>query len=274
MTAAAPPTGPDMDARIAERRAAVAYSRRRNRRRWLFSATMLVGLVAVAMGVAASPLFDVTRVVIAGTQGEETAEVRSVIGIDVGDNLLGADVHAAAEAVTALPWVKDAEVTRSPPASVEVRVDRRDPFAVVRLPDESWTVDEEGVVLAGGAVEGLVEIDAPSSSLPRPGEAATDEAVTSVLTFHAGLPDLFATRVRRYEAPSPTGIRMRVDVTQPSDQQVWVRVGTSDDVTLKAEVAEAILEQAEALLGPDGPGVREVDVRAPANPVLIPLEET
>ncbi len=268
MSATAPPRAP-MDGRIAERRAEVAGYRRRRRRRGLASLAVLAVLAAGSGALLASPLFGLEEVRVSGIEGERAAEVVDAVGLASGTHLVTADVAGAAERVAALAWVGEVEVRRAPPAAIEVDVVARRPAAAVHLEDTTWTVDASGVVLAGGAPEGALAIDAPNSVLPGPGVRASDAAVVNALTFHAALPDEVAERVVRYEARSGRSLRMRVAPAE--GEEVWVRVGAAEDVERKAQALELLLEQAGDRLAEGG--VAELDVRAPGNPVLVPLDE-
>ncbi|MFO8075480.1 MAG: cell division protein FtsQ/DivIB [Actinomycetota bacterium] len=268
MSTAAPPR-PPMDDRIAERRAEVAGHRRRRRRRGVASLVALAALLAAGGAVLASPLFALEEVRVRGVEGERAVEVVDAAGLSVGAHLVTADVAGAAERVADLPWAGQVEVRRVPPAAVEVDVVARRPAAAVHLEDATWTVDASGVVLAGGAPEEALPIDAPNSVLPGPGVRASDAAVVNALTFHAALPEATAERVVRYEARSGRSLRMRVAPT--GGEEVWVRVGAAEDVERKAQALDLLLEQAGDRLAEGG--VAELDVRAPGNPVLVPLDE-
>lgn len=264
MSTPAPPAGPTMDERIAERRAAVSRDRRRRRGRWR-GLVALAALVAAVAAVIAAPLLSVMAVEVTGVSGGQAREAREAADIATGDHLLRVDTGAAAAAVAQLPWVAEAEVVRVPPATVEIRVRARRPLAVVRLADASWTVDRDGVVLAGGvAGQDLVEVLAPGATLPGPGRRAEDEAVTGAVAFHTALPEDFAGRVRRYRAEDPMDLRMEVET---ADGALWVRVGAPEEAALKAEVVAALLGE-EAVAGAQGG--YELDVRAPESPVLVP----
>lgn len=268
---APPRLRPQMDGRIAERRAAVLDGRRRRRRRWLGSLVLLLALVGAAGAAVASPLFSIDEVAVHGAPPDRVDEVHEALGIRPGDNLAFADTSGGAQAVAHLAWVAEARVRRAPPGTVEVTVTPRRPAAAVRLEQSAWTVDSDGVVLSGGVPdEDALRIDAPNSVLPGPGVALSDAAVANALAFHEALPADVAARVARYEAPSERGLRMQI--AAPTGGRVWVRVGTAEDVARKAQVVDALLEQSADRLLSDDVAVEELDVRVPSNPVLVPGE--
>jgi cell division septal protein FtsQ len=251
-----------MHERFRDRRQAVQDAGRRHRRRLLFSLVALAALAAGSAALTASPLFRVTEVRVTGAQGQRADQARIASGLAVGQHLLFADLDQAAARVEALPWVADATPRRVPPSTLEVGITVRRAVAVVRLPDSSWLVDADGVLIGGGTEQGLALIDAPGAGLPSVGRPIEDASIRAAITFHQGLPQALRARVQRYDATANAPLRMLV---APG---VWVRLGDAERVAEKAQAVELVLEQAArgALDLED----HELDVRAPENPVLVP----
>lgn len=261
-----------MDERLRARRRQVAQEHARRRRRVASSVVVLVLAAAAALAVARSPLFDIAEVRVVGVGGEDAREVREAASLRPGDNLLSVDLGAAAARVADLPWVRTADARRIPPSTVELRAARREAVAVVRLGDAAWLVDAEGVLVAGGAQEGLVEISAPNSVLPGVGVRISDAALRNAIAVRNGLPGPLRAAVVRYEAPSERGLRLHLE------RGVVVRFGSAERIGAKARSVGLLLEQIRARadragsspegVAPSGPV--EIDVRAPDNPVLAP----
>lgn len=264
---------PPMDARIRARRQEVFHERARRRGRVAGSIVVLVLLVVAGVLVARSPLFSIADVRIAGVVGAQRDMVEHAAGLRLGDNLLSVDLGAAGDRVQALPWVRVAEARRLPPSGVELRVVLREPEVVVRLPDARWLVDREGVVVAGGTREGLIELTAPNSVVPGVGAQVRDAALRNALSVHTQIPDALRALVVRYEARSGRDLRLHLH------EGIVVRFGVADDVAAKARSVMLLIDQARAQAArrvtPDEPGaglgVAEIDVRAPDNPVLVPV---
>lgn len=266
------PRRPPMDARIRARRHEVLRERARRRGRVIASIAVLLLLTAIAVGVAGSPLFAIADIRVVGVTGDQQNAARDASGLDRGDNLLWADLATAVQRVEGLPWVRSADVRRLPPSTVEVRVVPREPVAVVRLPHASWLVDADGVVVAGGARDGLADVDAPHSVVPGVGVQVRDAALRNALAAHAQLPAALRAQIERYEARSARDLRLHLV------GGIVVRFGVAEDVGAKARSVTLLLEQAQAQAQrhaasdepADGFGVAEIDVRAPDNPVLVP----
>jgi cell division protein FtsQ len=272
-----------MDARIRARRLQIKAARARKRRRWISSGIAVILLAVAAVAAARSPLFAISEIQVVGVSGEQAVEVRELMPIALGQNLLTADLGHAQRRLEGLPWVRAVQAVRHPPAAVELRVEVRQPVAVVRLANALWTVDAEGVVLAPGAKPGLVEIAAPNSVLPGVGIAASDAAVRNALAVHAALPPHLSSAVDRYDAPSQRGLRAHLmlpnglresdpqrgqhDARSPTTLGIWVRFGTDERSNEKARVLDALLKQVWQAQG----RIAEIDVRAPDNPVLVPI---
>lgn len=263
-----------MDARIRARRNSVLRERARRRRRITGSAAVLVLVVVVAVAVGRSPLFAIDEVRVVGAPVESEQAVLDAAGLRPGDNLLTADLAGAANRVSGLPWVRVAEARRRPPSAVDLHVVPRVPVAVVRLPDARWLVDGEGVVVAGGGRDGLVEVDAPNSVLPGVGGQVRDAALRNALTAHEKMPAPVRELIARYEARSARDLRLHLR------GGVVVRFGVADDVAAKARSVTLLVEQARGQAERRAPGgtpddalgIAEIDVRAPDNPVLVPAQ--
>src|SRR3954470_4553317 len=127
----APPM-PPMDPRIRERRIEVKRALGRRRLR----ALIIVGSVIVASGLAFltvnSPLLDVDRVAVVGTQHLSPAQVRATSRVHRHDALLFLDTAAVARRVEQLPWVEHAAVHRDFPDTIRIVVQEYAAVSFVR----------------------------------------------------------------------------------------------------------------------------------------------
>lgn len=272
---------PSMDPRIRQRRQEVVREGARRRRRRVLGVLGLLLLAGLAVAVSRSPLFAITAVRVEGVAGgplaaAREAAVREAAAVRRGSNLVSADLGAARDRVAALPWVADVEVRREPPSTVAVRVRPRVPLAVVSAGSRRRVVDRHGVVIAEGGQAGLLDLRAPAAALPGPGVRIVDPAVRNALAAHHGLPAPLRTAVTGYRATGGRSLsaRIRLDRLPPAADPprraltADVRLGEAERLGEKASVVVALvarLRRQHALA--DGIAI---DVRAPANPVIVP----
>lgn len=161
--------------------------------RWAVVALVLV-VVAFSAGwvVFSSSWFGVREVRIEGAAVLSDAEVREVVDLTENDALATVDTEAVARRVEKLAPVADAQVLRSWPGTLTVRVTERQPVATVQAGGKPWLIDIEGVPYAaaakvGSAADGLLplEIDDPS-----PDSLATRQAVAVIDALDAETTEL------------------------------------------------------------------------------------
>ncbi len=263
-----------MDARIRQRRMEVRRASARRRRRMLGSVVIAALVAAGAVGITRSPLFAITGVRVEGVPAARVDEVKTVARIAKGQNLMSANFDQALLRTRALPWVRDATIRRVPPSTVVLQVDPRKPVAVLAGEQGTWLVDRSGVVIAAGTDRNLPRIDLLSATQPTPGEAINDAAADNALALYAALPNDMRAALLAVEATGPRTVRMSVDLHRLRDPdtyrrgaRTWVRMGTAGNVDEQVTVLRALLGQwREARRGLPA----EVDVRVPANPVVLP----
>lgn len=268
-----PPRRPPMDARIRERRIEVRRAGARRRRRMVGTVVLLAVIGGGAVGITRSPLFEITGVRVEGVAAADAALVREVAQIARGQNLMSADLDDALARTKALPWIADALIHRVPPSTVVIDVTRRKPVAILRGAVGSWLVDSGGVVIAEATSEQLPRIELSSETLPVPGEIIDDPAARNALDLYAALPRDMRASLLAVEAIGVRTVRVHValDQLQPGKYKkgrtTWVRMGAADDVREQVVVLRALLAQLRAS---DVAVPSEVDVRVPANPVVVP----
>lgn len=138
------------------RRAHVKPSRRRAGSR-AFVKPVIKGLLVAAVTAYAlyrgaamaahAHVLTVDRIVVTGNERLSKGEVIAVLSGLRGERLLFTDLDAWRKRLLASPWVKDAALRRSLPATIEVAVLERSPVGVARMNDELYLVDERGVII-------------------------------------------------------------------------------------------------------------------------------
>lgn len=273
-TATRAPQRPPMDDRIRQRRREVRQASARRRRRMIgwFLLTLLVA--AGAVGITRSALFAITGVRVHGVAQAQAETVKAQARIAKGQNLMTANFDAALARTKALPWVADATVRRVPPSTVVIDVEPRRPVAVLRGEQGSWLVDRSGIVIGEATDASLPRIDLVSAVAPVPGAAINDPAAVNALSLYNVLPKDVRAALLALEATGPRTVRVQLALhlvrkagDYPRGKTTWVRMGTAGNVAEQVAVLRALLEQVRAARQ----GVpREVDVRVPSNPVVLP----
>lgn len=257
-----------MDARIRARRARVRADAARRRQRRTLSLFVLLVLISGIAVVLRSPLFGISGIRVTGVSGPRERTVERTAALERGQHLLTVPLDEARARVEELPWVADAVVRRSPPSTVAIEVTPRTPLLTVETAGASWKVDDEAVLVDGGRVKDAPVIVLGDAELPELGQPIDDAPVRDAVEVHTHLPGWLRGQVAAYEVTDHHAlvVRLRVpprdpDEGEPTTVRVWF--GTARDLALKVEVIRVLLPEAV-----DSGG--SLDVRAPANPVVVP----
>jgi cell division protein FtsQ len=242
-----------IDPRIRDRRVEVLRAQGRRRLRWMISLIALGLVLVVGWFVIHSPLLDVERIRVTGTQQATAAEVRRAAGVHRGEAILFVDSGAVEHDVERVPWVDKARVDRSLGGELAIHVTERRPAAWVRrAPDRVAVVDVRGRVVAD-ASEPPAELPEITGlrTVPSPGRDVAPIAVPRVL---GQLPPELGLRIARIVVDGGA-------VTLGVRDGPEVRLGLPQRVAEKGRAALAVLASV-----PDSPP-RYIDVRVPGAPV-------
>ena len=247
----------ETDPRISRRRQAV---QRGKRRRLLMGGAALLFALIVVWAMFFSPLLRVKEVKLLAAERTTLQEVEEVTGLPgSNENLLLLSTGGVESDIETLPWVESAEVDRTLPGTVKVRLVERVPALVLSLGAAKWTIDIEGNVLATGEAEaGLPVLAGLQVDQLEPGiRLQTEEALGALRAFKA-LPR----EVRRKVAAifAPTIERISFSLTSGT----VIRFGAAEQLDAKNEVLQALFDD----LGPDGGGAAYIDVRVPTSPAV------
>jgi len=139
------------------RRAHVKPARRKRTWRALAWPAIRYGLVAAVVSLAVyrgvqvsanAHLLEVNRIVVHGNERLSKGEVLAVLSGLRGESLLWTDLDAWRRRLLSSPWVRDAALRRSLPATVDVVVSERQPIGIGRINGgDMYLVDERGVII-------------------------------------------------------------------------------------------------------------------------------
>ena len=104
----------------------------------------LVGVQHAYDYATTSPRFEARALVFEPTPHVSDAELRALMGITPGTNILSLEVDGLAGKISEHPWVRRASVTRELPDTLIVEVEEHQPRAVL-LAGEFYLVGDEGI---------------------------------------------------------------------------------------------------------------------------------
>ncbi len=138
------------------RRAHVKPSRQRpNWRAWtmrtirygLMAAVVLIGAYHGAGIVAQAHMLQIERIVVHGNDRLSSGEVLAVLSGLRGQSLVWTDLNAWRRRLLSSPWIRDADLRRSLPSTVDVVVSERRPIGIGRIDGHMYLVDEGGAII-------------------------------------------------------------------------------------------------------------------------------
>ncbi len=155
-SASAPRSGlaaPAADKRF--RRAHVAPGKRRAwRERWpaiarvsLVVAVLLVLVYRAATLFLSSEAMTITRLTVSGNARVSKGEVLALLDGVRGSNMLSVDLDEWRRRLMNSPWIADAEIRRTFPGTLAVKVVERQPLAIARIHDTLYLVDQRATVI-------------------------------------------------------------------------------------------------------------------------------
>lgn len=229
----------------------------RSRRSWGgIAALAAIALAVATWAVAASPLFQVRDVQVRGNRHLSDSDVVRLAGIRAGANVLTVSIRRVEGALAGSPWIRSAEVRRSLPSTLVLRIEERSPVAWVRQPNGIALVAADGTILAlrDKAPSRLVSIGSWKEPL-QPGDRL--DGLREPLALAASLSQ-----------------RLRREVVSASVRrgELVLRLGTGTRV-LYGEAASlaqknAALAKVLRWAGEQGAVLDYVDLRAPRNPAV------
>ena len=170
------------------RRAHVKPARRKRFWRALLRPLLIYATLGVALSygvyrassvAAAAHVLRVNRIVVRGNERLSRGEVLAVLNGLRGESLVWTDLDRWRKRLMASPWVRDAALRRSLPATVEVVVSERQPIGIGRINGDMYLIDERGAIIDQYGPQ-YADLDLPIvdglSASPDSGGSMTDEA--------------------------------------------------------------------------------------------------
>jgi cell division protein FtsQ len=260
-----PPTAarPSIDPRIRQRRQAVRRGVGRRRLRVVIAVVTVVVILGGGFALLHTSLFAARVVTVTGAHPHtSTADIVKAAGLSNRPLMINVNAGAAESSLTALPFIRTAQVARHWPDGVQVTVSERVPVAVMAGPSGSWAeLDTTGRILAVQAARppGLVQLVVTAKAGPvAPGRAGQvlPSLAASGLQVCRTLPLAFSAQVVSVSvAPDAT-----VDLALNSG--LTVVLGTTADLTVKYQDVASIIAHASLQ------GMKTIDVTVPGAPTV------
>ena len=255
------PTGSAVavDPRMRSRRIGVRRDAGRRRLRRLTLALAGVALVVLALVATRTPLLDVDRVTVTGTDRTTVDQVRNAAGIAPDEPLLSVDPGAVEARVEELPWVASARVERSWPSTVKVQVTEREPVALVQVTENlAALIDAEGWVVG---VESR-PADQPTNPTGPLVLTGIDEPVAEGERLDATARDALAVAVAAAERMPGVVAAVSTELDAELVEGGAIRFGSLEDLDDKVTAAMTVLSEVDTSC------LEVLDVRVPGSPAL------
>ncbi|HEY5981644.1 MAG TPA: FtsQ-type POTRA domain-containing protein [Microlunatus sp.] len=222
--------------------------RPRRRRIWPF---VLVGVLVLALIgglvwlVGFSTLLAADRVKIDGLKTLTEAQVADEAAIPLGVPLARQNLSVIASRVATFPQAENVVVERSWPDTVTITVTEREPVFAVRYANLYVLVDKSGIP--------YLTVSKQPRDLPLAAASQDDRAsLAEIAVVSRELPKKLRDQVVTIRAGSPYALVLVLD------SGVEIAWGTSEQSTLKGQVALALLKQ----------DPKTIDVSSPHNPTI------
>jgi cell division protein FtsQ len=161
----------------ARQRPGRSNSRGRSIRVVAIAAVLLYGAYRGAAGVAHARALQIDRITVRGNERMSTDEVLAVLNGLRGQSLVWTDLDTWRNRLLSSPWIRDANLRRWLPSTIEVVVSERQPVGIARIKGQLYLVDVRGVFIDEYGPQ-YSELELPIiDGLPAPGDAGTTDAL-------------------------------------------------------------------------------------------------
>jgi cell division protein FtsQ len=177
-------------------------------RRLVLFAIILLALYEGVELVAGSTALPVRRIDVRGNTRLSTGEILAILEDLRGTNILAADLKASRDRLLATPWIAAVELRRVLPGTVQIFITERKPIGLLRLRNDLYLVDADGVVIDPfgpryadldlPVIDGLVRAPGPQPAIDQARAALASRVVEAL----AARPDL-ARRVSQIDVSDP-----------------------------------------------------------------------
>lgn len=169
----------------------------------LYGAVVGGHVPAMVQAVTARTGFAIDEIRVSGNVETSEIDIFDRVGLDGWTSLVGFDVQDARERIASLPWIENVAVRKIYPATLEVKIQERTPFAIWQHGARLSLIETDGKVIAPFA-------GSRHASLPLVVGQGADKAAEEFLAQVAAFPAI-AARVRGYVRVADRRWSLRLD---------------------------------------------------------------
>jgi cell division protein FtsQ len=212
------------------------------------AAVLLYGAYRGAAAMMQAHVLEIDRINVHGNERMSTGEVLAVLNGLRGQNLLRADLAAWRTRLLSSAWIREVDLRRQLPSTIEVAVVERQPVGIGRINGQLYLVDGRGVLIDEYGPQ-YADLELPIiDGLPDPGEGGATDAVridlaARVFAAVRAKPEI-AKRISQIDVRDPHNASVILtgdpEVLQIGDQDFLRRLESFVDLapTLRAKVNE------------------------------------
>jgi cell division protein FtsQ len=142
----------------------------------VLSMVLAYGVYRGAGLVAQAHVLQIDHIAVVGNEHLSNGDVLAVLSGLRGQSLLWADLDAWRHRLLSSPWVREANLRRSLPSTIEVVVAERQPSGIGRIGSHLYLIDDRGVVIDEYGPQ-YADFDLPViDGLPAPSDDGTTDA--------------------------------------------------------------------------------------------------
>lgn len=207
-----------------------------------------------------SPLFEVRQVLVSGNQFLLEEKIHTVAGINIGLNIFKINLATVEENLKMIPMIKEVQVTRALPATVQITIKERRPLGLLSTGEGFIEVDEEGVCLqkAGVSTPGLPVITGVFIDQSTPGAVIKAERLGDALTVISGLPDDALSKL------SEVHVDLDHQIKVYTMEGIQCRLGQATEIPEKGAVLALVLQEIKK----QGAKIDYIDLSCAGMPVV------
>ncbi|NLW24359.1 MAG: FtsQ-type POTRA domain-containing protein [Clostridia bacterium] len=212
-----------------------------------------------------SSFFNIKKISVTGNKLLEKEKILNLSQVKTGQNLISIDKGEIKKRILVHPLVKDVEIKRNLPTTLEIEIKEREPIGLVVCPDGFIQVCDEGYFLA--LIDDLGSYNLPVISglsleqLPGPGQKIENQGLFNALAI------LKEGKQGFLENIVELNISNENHILAYTVQGIEIRLGTLENMSTKLENLNKILEDVinKEIMGNS---VEYIDLRFSGPPVI------